>query len=253
MKGIGMKNFSGYTVVAALLATATLAGCPPREELHTEVLESASSINGKQLYFIPASTDDLKRLGDPFYTRIVQDLPTAGQLPNSTDGAEQVEFSGNSATIVLDEPVMYYGVFYNTIIIGTNGTVAFGTASAGNDTLTNHFGSVQISVLPLNLSLAGTTVSVEQSDEAVTITFEDVVIGTDTAFTSDNTFQVEIFVGGGIAGDVVVSYVKVDDRGNGIAGLANGQLVGLSETEADRFLRGFSESNLSQNANTSTR
>jgi len=253
MKGIGMKNFSGYTVVAALLAAATLAGCPPREELHTEVLESASAINGQQLYFIPAVTDDLKRLGDPFYTRIVQELPTAGQLPNPTDGGQVVEFVDGSAVIALDEPVMFYGVFYNTIVVGSNGTVAFGSASQGNDTLTNHFSSVQVSVLPMNATIAGTTVTVEQSDEAVTVTFEDVVIGTDTDFTSDNTFQVEIFISNGIAGDISVSYVKVDDRGNGIAGLANGQLIGLSENEADRFLRGFRESNLEQNANTSTR
>ncbi len=254
MKGIGMKNFSGYTVAAAMLAAATLAGCPPREELHTQVIDDASDIDGKQLYFIPAVTDDLKRLGDPYYTRIVSDLEVPGQLPNPTAGAQVIEFpeGGGSVEVALDEPVMYYGVFYDTLVIGSNGTVAFGAASQGNDSLENHFKSTQISVLPIDASLVGTEVTVEQDGDAVTVTFDNVIIGTETDFTTDNTFQVEIFVSNGIAGDIVLSYVKVDERGNGVVGFANGQLAGKTPEEINQFLRRFQDSNLAVSANTTT-
>lgn len=259
MKGIGMTKFSGYTIAVAMLAAATLAGCPPRgeDELHTQDLASASTVDGKQLYFIP--NDTAKRENDPFYSRIVSDLPIAGQLPNQTGADQVIEFpeGGGSVEVALDEPVMYYGVFYDVIVIGSNGTVGFGQAGAGNDTLENHFTSPQISLLPVDATLGETEVTVAQTDDFVVVTFNNVVIGTDLENTQDNAFQVEFFKTRGIDGDLAISYAKVDDFASGIVGLSNGQLAEAvaagDENAINRFLRGFRESNLAANANTGTR
>jgi hypothetical protein len=242
-------------MVAAMLAAATLAGCPPRgeDELHTQTLSSASTVNEKQLYFIP--NDTAKRAGDPFYSRVVTDLPVPGQLPNSTAADEVLEFpeGGGSVDVELDEPVMYYGVFYDTIVVGSNGTVGFGQAGAGNDTLEHHFLSPQISLLPVNATLGETEVTVAQTEDFVVVTFDNVVIGTDTEFTSDNSFQLELFKTRGIDGDLAISYAKVDSFASGIVGLSNGQLAGLDQNDVNQFLRRFRESNLAANANTGTR
>ena len=251
MKGIGMTKFSGYTVAVAMLAATTLAGCPRGEELHTQDLASASVLDGKQLYFIPSDTEN-KRLGDAFYVRIVQDLPTPGQLPSPTAGDQVVEFpeGGGSVAIALDEPVMYYGAWYDSISIGSDGTVGLGQAGGGNDTLEEHFASPQVSLLPINATLAGTEVTVSQDADEVVVTFDNVVIGTDTDFTTDNAFQVEFFKTRGIDGDIAISYANVSAQGSGIVGLSNGQLAGATEAEIASFLRGFKDSNLTVDANT---
>lgn len=251
MKGIGMKNFSGYTVVAALLATATLAGCPPREELHTQVLESASTINGKELYFIPSVSDDLKRLNDPFYTRIVSDAGVPTQ--HGEGGGQVIDFADGPFVLELDQPVMYYGVFRNSIVIASDGTIGFDGVGGGNDSLEDHFTSPQISVLPIIATAAGTVVTVSQDADFIVVDYANVVIGDTTkAVTSDNNFQVVFDLRRGTDGDIVITYSKVDSFASGIVGLSNGQLAGLSENDAAAFLRQFQSSNLAVSANTDT-
>lgn len=255
MKGIGMTKFSGYTVAVAMLAATTLAGCPKSEELHTQDLASASSIDGKQLYFIPSDTE--KRIGDAFYVRIVQDLVAdlglaAGELPNPADDGDQVvDFAdGDPAAIALDEPVMYYGAWYDSISIGSDGTVGLGQAGGGNASLQEHFASPQISLLPIDATQAGTVVTVGQDADTVVVTYENVAIGTAKAITTDNSFQVEFVKTRGYDGDIALSYANVDAQGAGIVGLSNGQLAGATESEIAAFLRGFRDSNLTVDANT---
>lgn len=256
MKGIGMTKFSGYTVAVAMLAATTLAGCPRGEELHTQNLASASTIDGKQLYFIPSDTEN-KRLGDAFYVRIVQDLVTdlglvAGTLPNPVDAeTTSLDFSiSDPVEVPLDEPVMYYGAWYDTIYVGSDGTVGLGQPGGGNTDLEEHFASPQISLLEINAALPGTEVTVEQDADTVVVTFDGVIIGTETTITDDNSFQVEFIKTRGNDGDIALSYAKVDAQGDGIVGLSNGQLAGATEAEIATFLRGFKDSNLTVDANT---
>jgi len=248
MKGIGMKNFSGYTVAAAVLAAATLAGCPKPADLQTQVLTSPNSIDGKQLYFIP-SDEAPKRAGDQFYSRVVTATDLT-ELPVDPTGHTEVDFDGGAAeTIDLGEGgVFYFGEFYSTIVVGANGTVAFGGAGGGNATIAEHFAAPQISLLPVDATNGG-TVTVGNFDDSVVVTFADITIGE----TSDNAFQLELFKTRGIDGDIAASYPQVSTTATGIVGLSNGQLAGASEEEIEAFVGRFRSSNFNENSdNTET-
>jgi len=245
MKGIGMKNFSGYSVVAAMLAAATLAGCP-KEELHTQVLTSPNSIDGKQLYFIPSDTE--KRAGDAFYKRVVT-ATDLSELPVNPTGHDVIEFGEGAGTAEVDlgdGGVFYYGEFYSTIVIGANGTVAFGGPGGGNATIAEHFAAPQISLLPVDASVNG-TVTVGNFADSVVVTFAGITIGE----TTDNAFQLELFKTRGIDGDLALSYPQVSTTAEGIVGLSDGRLAGASEEEIASFVRGFRSSNFNANSNTS--
>lgn len=217
-------------------------------DYHTEVLENASEIDGKQILFVHSADENITE--EQYYSRIVADLPTPGQLPNQTDGGVVVEFpaGGGSVEVTLDEPVMYYGALYNSVVVGSDGTVGLGQAGGGNRTLAEHFFSPQISLLPVNATLTGTVVTVRQDADEVVVTFDNVIIGTDRDFTTDNAFQIEFFKSSGKVGDITLSYANVMDFANGIVGLSNGQLAGATEAEVETFLVGFGESHLSEDS-----
>lgn len=244
MKGIGMKKFSGYSIAATVLAAATLAGCP-KEELHTQVLTSPNSIDGKQLYFIPSDTE--KRAGDAFYKRVVT-ATDLSELPVDPTGHDVVDFGeGTTSTIDLgDGGVFYYGEFYETIVIGANGTVAFGGPGGGNATIAEHFAAPQISLLPVDATAGNAVVTVGNFADSVVVTFENVTIGE----TTDNAFQLELFKTRGIDGDIAASYPQVATTAEGIVGLSDGRLAGASEEEIAAFVRGFRSSNFNANSNT---
>lgn len=250
MKGIGMKMFSGYSVAAAMLAAATLAGCPA-PELHTQVLTNPNTIDGKQLYFIPTDTE--KRAGDQFYSRTVVTENSEG-LPflevQDTSGHTAIDFTnGDPAQIDLSEPVFYYGALYSTLFVGSDGTIGFGVAGGGNDTLANHFAHPQISLLPVDATLAGSDVTWAEFGDSVFITFENITI----AEVTGNSFQAEFRKTRGIDGDIALTYPVVTPLATGIVGLSNGQLEGLTADQQATFLNGFVNSNLNQDsANTSS-
>jgi hypothetical protein len=231
----------------AVLAAATLAGCPNPPDLHTEVLESPNSIDGQQLYFIP---DDVapKRAGDAEYKRIVSATDLAA-LPNNPAGDDVIDFNGAaSVAVALGEPIFFFGESYNTIHVGANGAVGVGSPSVGNATLAEHFGSRQVSLLPVDASAAGATVTVGETDDFVVVTYAGITIGE----TNDNAFQVEFFKTRGIDGDLALSYPQVAASATGIRGLANFQLEGLTPEEIDDFVGGFRSSNLSADSESNT-
>lgn len=244
MKGIGMTKFSGYSAAVAMLAAATLAGCPAPTEYHTQVLKSPNSIDGKQLYFIPSDT--VKRAGDQYYKRTV----TTGVDNLPVDPSDQTVLAFSAETTVQsvdlgDGGVWYFGEYYDTLFIGANGTIGFGAPGVGNATLAEHFAGKQISLLPVDATTSG-TVSVGLYADSVVVTFADVTIGE----TTDNAFQAEFFKTRGIDGDIALSYPQVTATAEGIVGLSNGQLAGASQAQIDKFLAGFKSSNLNANANT---
>ena len=236
MKGIGMKNFSGYTVAAAMLAAATLAGCPPKgTDYNTQVLESPNSIDGKQIYFVPSDTE--KRAGDKFYSRVITASDLA-ELPADPSGHTVISFAEESVVAVDlgDGGVFYFGEY------------GLGAPGAGNATLAEHFSSPQISLLPVDAT-AGGTVTVGNFEDSVVVTFNNVTLGE----TTDNAFQVEFFKTRGIDGDIAVSYPQVANTAEGIVGLSNGELAGASQDEIDAFVGRFRSSNLNEgSSNTDT-
>jgi len=244
MKGIGMKMFSGYSVVAAMLATATLAGCPVPKDLHTQVLESPNSIDGKQLYFVPSDTE--KRAGDQFYSRVITQTELA-ELPVDPATHTVLNFSAENTVEAVnlgDGGVFYYGEYYDTLFIGSNGTIGFGAPGVGNSTLAEHFAGPQISLLPVDATILDGTVTVGNFSDSVVVTFNNISIGE----TADNAFQAEFFKTRGIDGDIALSYPQVATTAEGIVGLSNGQLAGASEEEIASFLAGFSNSNLNEDS-----
>ena len=247
MKGIGMKNFSGYTVAAAMLAAATLAGCPKATDYNTQVLESPNSIDGKQIYFVPSDTE--KRAGDKFYSRVITATDLA-ELPADPSGHTVISFDEESTVAVDlgDGGVFYFGEYYDMIFINSDGSIGLGEPGAGNATLAEHFATPQISLLPVDAT-AGGTVTVGNFEDSVVVTFNNVIIGE----TTDNAFQAEFFKTRGIDGDIAVSYPQVANTAEGIVGLSNGELAGASQDEIDAFVGRFRSSNLNEgSSNTET-
>lgn len=242
MKGIGMKNFSGYTVAAAMLAAATLAGCPVVTDYNTEVLESPNSIDGKQIYFVPSDTE--KRAGDKFYSRVITASDLA-ELPADPSGHTVISFAEESTVAVDlgDGGVFYFGEYYDMIFVNSDGSVGLGAPGAGNGTLAEHFASPQISLLPVDAT-AGGTVTVGNFEDSVVVTFNGVTIGE----TTDNAFQAEFFKTRGIDGDIALSYPQVANTAVGIVGLSNGELAGASQEDIDAFVRRFRNSNLNEDS-----
>ena len=247
MKGIGMKMFSGYSVAAAMLAAATLAGCPTVPELHTQELTGSNELNGKQVYFIPV--DDAKRAGYGDYARFVN---AQEGLTVSADDHAAIELD---TVVELGEPLLFFGEFYNNIVVSANGTVVLSNdanAAAGkNANLTEHFQSRQVSVLPVDATLqAGADVLFFQDGDQVVVTFEGVTVGDQT----DNSFQVVFVKSRGVDGDLVLSYAKVNPTGTtGVAGLSDAPLEGATEAEISDFLGRFGAgNNIGANANTAS-
>jgi hypothetical protein len=242
-----MKNFSGYTVAAAMLAAATLAGCPVPTDYNTQVLESPNSIDGKQIYFVPSDTE--KRAGDKFYSRVVTATDLA-ELPADPSGHTVISFAEESVVAVDlgDGGVFYFGEYYDMIFINSDGSVGLGAPGAGNATLAEHFSSPQISLLPVDAT-AGGTVTVGNFEDSVVVTFNNVTIGE----TTDNAFQVEFFKTRGIDGDIALSWPQVANTAEGIIGASNGELAGASADEIADFVGRFRSSNLNEDsANTDT-
>ena len=250
MKGIGMKKITGYSAALAMLAAATLTGCPTTE-LHSQVLTDSNALDGTQLYFIPRDVE-AKRVGDAFYERAVN--TGIATLPNNPAGDEELTFTNGVAVVALSEPVLYFGKFYTHLYVGVNGAVGLGNSAtvptgSGNANATEHFTNPQISLLPLaeGAITANSSVTFGETGDFVVITYQNVTVGTAT----DNAFQVEFFKTRGIDGDIALSYPVVSAAGTtGLMGLSNGQ---LSEEGVDdaAFLSGFGNgTNLTQPFNT---
>src|SRR5690606_12329195 len=99
-----------------------------------------NKLAGKKLYFMPAATVD-------FYSRVVSEKADLG---NPTDDATAVTIPANGAfelALGLGNAIEFYGKLYDTIYIGSNGTIGFGGAG-DNSTLENHFRMPEVSLLP---------------------------------------------------------------------------------------------------------
>ena len=239
MKGIGMNKFSGISLAVAVLAATTLAGCPKpakTADLNTQNFAAgaaATTLGGKQLYYSPDGSIS-------FYSRTVSTITGLG---TATDTATAIDFSVADPFVLnlaAGSEVVYYGVAYDTLYIGSDGTVSFGAAGTGNASLTAHFQANQISLLPVDANDGTTdgTVSFQVFSDAVVVTFEDV---------DGSTFQSEFFISGDMDEDLAISYPTVNANASGIVGLSRGQLAGANQAEIDDFLDSFKPSDLGTN------
>ncbi len=227
-----MKNLFCVSAMVALVAAATLTGCPPTpvDTIHTQLFATGEvDLEGKQLYFHPSATS---------YNRTVTTGITNFSV--SPTGHELIDFVSADPFVLnlaMGSEVVYFGTLYNALYIGSDGTVSFGSAGTGNDTLADHFSAPQISLLPVDATASG-EVSYSVFTDAVVITFDGV---------DGNSFQSEFFITDTDAttdGDIAVSYPTVNGDAGGVVGLSNGQLVGLDADAIASFLEGFNNSDL---------
>lgn len=231
MKGIGMKRFSGISVAVAMLAAATLAGCPKPATTDNQSQNFAAgaaktNLEGKQLYFQPDGSIS-------FYSRTVTDgitafgVPTAGQLIIDFSVADPFVLN-----LAAGSEVLYYGQSFSTLYIGSDGTVAFGVPGSGNASVTDHFSSKQISLLPVDAADASETgtVSYQVFTDSVVVTFDAV---------DGSSFQAEFFISGAMDEDIAISYPTINATAGGVVGLSNGQLAGSNAAQIAAFLEAF--------------
>ncbi len=243
MQALGFRKLSGYYLAGALLASATLAGCPLplAVDYHTEVITSgANELQGKTLYFMPDGSLN-------FYSRTVIDGVT--EFPVSPDEAEEVDFTdGDPFEVVLDEglEIIYYGRVYDRLFISSDGSIALGEPGTGNGTGVDHFSATQVSLLPVNATNDNGSVTYQIFENEIVVTFANILVG-----NTSNSFQAEFFVSGAEDGDLALSYPVVSENVGGVVGLSNGQLAGANQAQIDAFLEEFVESTLVEN-NTGT-
>ena len=210
---------------------------PLQIDFHTQDFATAgaaqTALQGKQLYFMPDSSLS-------YYSRTVQVLNPAGELPVSTLGATPIDFAAGSVQILPAGTTMkFYGRSYATMYVSADGTVSFGALGNGNSSLENHFSSTQVSLFPVDASdEAVGTVSYSVSSTEVVVTFNGV---------DGSTFQAEFFIANTAtaeAEDIALSYPILSDTAQGIVGLSNDQLAGLTAAQVASFLNGLQQSDL---------
>jgi len=201
-----------------------LQGCLP-VPLHTQdFADGAVDLQGKQLYFIPATIE-----GDPNYNRMVVDITALGNNPTG-DTQVNVPFE---LVLGLGNAVEFYGALYESLFIGADGTIGMGEAG-DNSTLTNHFLQPQVSLLPVDAIGAGTVSFDVVAGDSVAVTYDGVTAGGASA-----TAQAEFFIGGDQYADIALSYLVLSAQAGGVYGLSNGQLDGANDERITQFLADF--------------
>ncbi len=213
--------------MVALVATATLAGCPPKvDTVHTQEFAAGQiDLEGKQLYYQPK--------GDSYSRTVTDGVTDFKVLPA---GHTVIDFSNATSVEVPlgGAQIEYFGNLYSQLFVGSDGTVAFGAAGTGNASLEAHFSANQISLLPVDATASG-EVSYGVFTDSVVVTFDAV---------DGSSFQGEFFIAGDMDRDIAISYPVVDAGAAGVVGLSNGQLVGLDAAAIASFLETFENSDL---------
>lgn len=234
MKGIGMNKISGISVAVAIVATATLAGCPPTVDPQTASFAAgaaSTALDGKSTYY------EVSGDATNFYNRIVTNVT---DFPVDPAGQTAVDFgAADPAQVDLGTAVSYYGENFSSVFIGSDGVLGLGAAGGGNSTLEEHFGATQVSLLPVDATdEAAGAVSYQEYTDSFVVTFNDV---------DGSSVQIEFFTTGTLADDINVAYPVVSTNvAAGVVGLSNNQLA----TNAN-FLNGFQNSDLGSTNTTS--
>lgn len=238
MRALGLRKLSGLYLAGAVLVSATLTGCPQPVTIdyHTQIITPGENeLEGRMLYFMPDGSLN-------FYSRTVID--GISSFPVTPETGEVVDFTeGDPFRVALpnDLEILYYGRTYDTLFIGSDGTVSLGEAGEGNSSLSAHFSTPQVSLLPVDADQGNGTVTYEIFSNEVVVTFANVLVG-----TTSNSFQVEFFISGAEDGDLALSYPVASQNVGGLVGLSNGQLAGSNQAQIDAFLAEFVPSNLTE-------
>ena len=243
MRALRSWKLSGYYLAGALLVSALLAGCPlPLEvDYHTQIIPAGSNeLEGKLLYFRPDGSLS-------FYSRQVID--GVNDFIVDPETGEEVDFEDSDpfeVPLAEGTEILFYGQFYDSMFIGSDGVVSLGEPGEGNSDLTRHFRSPQVSALRVNASEGNGTVSYEILQNEIVVSFSNVLVG-----TASTSFQIEFFISGAEDGDLALSYPVAGNTVATLTGLANAQLAGANSAQVAAFLENFTPSVLIE-SNTGT-
>jgi hypothetical protein len=178
-------------------------------DFFTEQFTAGLDLVGQTLTWEPSGTNDFYALcGEP-----AAGLPTdpaGGTILALADDQPDSFMLTGGATVAL------YGQGYDTVFVGPNGYLTFGSGdSAYNESFATHFSLPRVAALfdDLNPSTGG-TVSWKQAADRVAVTWQDVP---EYSTSNANTFQIEMFFDGTIR----ITWVAIAVQ-DAIAGLSAG-------------------------------
>jgi len=238
------KRSVALAVVVVFLAVA-FPGCFPVSDYHTQSFDigEASALSGKQLRFIARDFVVEKRSPAPGYNREIFDQTS---LPIDPSNHQRIDFSQSdpfAVSLPSSSEFAFFGRLQADLFIGSDGTISFGGPGTGNADLVAYFSSDQISLLPVDATVEGSTTSYVLFEDGIIISYQNV---------SGNTFQCELHLGPNQRFNITITYAVVDGNSrSGVVGLAdsigNAQNPNPTETDVLHFLNTFYvESNLLQ-------
>ena len=183
---------------------------PEVPDFFTEIFESNDNdLDNQSLIFTPNDSND-------FYFGCVEEIT---ELPTDPAGGTTLSISEDSYEQVMldgEETVSLYGVSYSNFSICDNGYITFGAGDTDyTESLADHFDMPRISALFDDFSVAGGTVSWQDLEDRVVVTYENVP---EYGTSNSNTFQVEMY----FDGMIVINYLAMA-ASDGLAGLSEGQ------------------------------
>jgi len=180
------------------------------ERFHTD---APNDLAYTRLLFVPDGSDDSYSLCGESIAELPTDPTSGAALDLDVDDFAPVALADQAR-------VQLYGTSYDTLFLGSNGYLTFGSGDKGHsESLETHFDQPRVSGLfdDLDPSFGGAVVFEQFADRAVA-TWWGVP---EYKKTNANTFQIELFFDGRIA----LSYLAIDAE-DGLAGLSEGE--GLS-------------------------
>ncbi|NIA14118.1 MAG: S8 family serine peptidase [Nitrospiraceae bacterium] len=186
----------------------------------TEVFTGDLDLANGMLVFVPDETGD-------FYDVCFEN---ASAFPTNPAGGTPLTLSDDdslAAALSGGAQVALYGESYDTVYVGSNGYLTFGSEDfQWADSPAAHFALPRVSALFRDLDpSAGGTISWRQLSDRAVFTYQDVP---EFLLENSNNFQVELF----FDGVITITYLQMDST-FGIAGVSAGDGAPLDFVESD--------------------
>lgn len=217
-------EFAAGTITVESSVGTELISLTTAPEFFTEAFNTGADLEGLSLTFRPNGGPNFYEATKTAITAFPTDPTSASQFPLSFDiFGDPVE-----AGLFGGETVSLYGEDYARLYISSDGWVSFGEQGNNPITFGQHFEVPQISGPGVDGADPGATVTYQQDDDKLAITYQNAP--TAGAPGSPNDFQIEMF----FDGTIQVSFLNLDPALSGIIGLSSG--AGLNGAQPTDFL-----------------